>query len=90
MEPISHLSAFIYEHVVGGVNVDADLAAFGLGAGAVIEVEAKIGHLIDKKTNNRLRLPVTSEHVLDKSGSNPQVFFKSSITDVGPILASLT
>lgn len=89
-EQINHLSDFIYKHVVDRLDVDAGLAAFGLGAGAVIEIEAKIGQLVDKRTNNRLRMSVTTEYVLDKSDPDLRVNFKSSMTDVRPLLASLS
>ena len=89
-EQIDHLSDFIYKHVVDRFDVDAGLAAFGLGAGAIIEIEAKIGHFVDKRTNNRLRRSVTAEYVLDKSDPDLRVNFKSSMTDVRSLLTSLS
>lgn len=48
----------------------------------LIEIEAKIGHLIDKNTNARLRLPVMTETVMDDRDNGWRVNFKSSMTEV--------
>jgi len=47
--------------------------------GIEVEIEAKLGQLIDKGTNERYRLPVVSECVLAETG---KVAFKSSVTEV--------
>ena len=47
--------------------------------GVEIEIEAKLGQLIAKDTNERFRLPVESECVLTNTG---KVSFKSSMTEV--------
>ena len=53
-----------------------------VGPGAVIEIEAKLGQLIDKNTNDRLRLPVATECILSKNDPNLRISFKSSMTEV--------
>jgi polynucleotide 5'-triphosphatase len=47
--------------------------------GVEVEIEAKIGQLIDKDTNQRFTLPVLSECLL---AENPRIGFKSSMTEV--------
>lgn len=89
-EYIRHLSDFLYHQVIGRLDVDVGPAGGGPAAGAVIEIEAKIGQLIDKNTNTRLRLPVTTECVLSKDDPGLRVNFKSSMTEVRPTPASLT
>lgn len=71
-ECIRHLSDFLYQKVVGTLDADT---------GAVIEIEAKIGQLIDKKTNARIAMPFTTEHVLNKHDPQLQTYFKSSMTE---------
>lgn len=75
---------FLYEHVVArtGVNVT------GIGEeshhGAVLEIEAKLGRVIDKNRKDRLRLPVMTECVLsrDRRDSAYWLAFESSMTAV--------
>lgn len=47
--------------------------------GVEIEIEAKLGQLIAKDTNERFRLPIESECILANTG---KVSFKSSMTEV--------
>lgn len=47
--------------------------------GVEVEIEAKLGQLINKDTNERFRLPVQSECLLVDNG---RVSFKSSMTEV--------
>lgn len=48
--------------------------------GIQFEVEAKLGILVDRDTNHRLRLPVASECILDNDLQG--VAFKSTMTPV--------
>ncbi|KAL8933534.1 MAG: hypothetical protein Q9216_006320 [Gyalolechia sp. 2 TL-2023] len=48
--------------------------------GAVVEIEAKIGQIIDKNTNDRLRLPVMTECLLSRTDPNLRTAFRSSMT----------
>lgn len=49
--------------------------------GAKLEIEAKLGKLIDRNTNDRLKLPVATESIVSKDDPNLKVFFKSSMTE---------
>lgn len=72
-EIIRTISDFLFDEVVRREDV---------GAGAVLEIEAKLGQLIDKNTNERLRLPVTSECILSPRVTGLKITFKSSMTEV--------
>lgn len=80
-EYLRQLSDFLYKEVVGRLDVDVGPAGGGSNSGAVIEIEAKIGQLIDRNTNTRLRLPVRTECII-KNDSGLRVNFKSSMTEV--------
>ena len=67
------LCDFIYNEVVLRDDV---------GEGAVLEIEAKIGQLVDKNTNDRIRLPVMTESVVCKNDPNLRIAFESSMTEV--------
>ena len=74
-----HVANFLFRHVVQ----QNDPALINAGPdGPVIEIEAKIGHLIDKGTNDRLRLPVLSETVFNTDDPSWRIQFRSSMTDV--------
>ncbi len=81
-EVTRRISDFLFQEVVLRDDVGTGPAGGALGPDAVLEIEAKIGHLIDKNTNDRLRLPVMSECVLDKRDPNLRVQFQSSMTEV--------
>ncbi|EPE33996.1 CYTH-like phosphatase [Glarea lozoyensis ATCC 20868] len=63
---------FFYSEVVSR-NDFGELSSRGVE----IEIEAKLGHLIDRATNHRYQLPILSECVL---APNPNIAFKSSMT----------
>lgn len=65
---------FLYLHVVTRSDI-GELSEKGVQ----IEIEAKLGELIDKDTNKRYLLPVRSECVL---AENPRIGFKSTMTEV--------
>jgi polynucleotide 5'-triphosphatase len=65
---------FLYTNVVSR----SDLGELG-SRGVEIEIEAKLGQLIDRETNDRYFLPVLSECILN---GNARVGFKSSMTEV--------
>ena len=80
------ISDFLYTQVI-----ERDDVGFGAATaqqGAVIEVEAKIGQLIDKNTNERLRLPVETECVVSRNDPSLRIAFKSSMTAVSRPLHS--
>ncbi|KAI0144441.1 mRNA triphosphatase CET1 [Xylariaceae sp. FL1272] len=65
---------FFYGNVLRDANAD-DLRA----RGAQFEIEAKLGHIIDKATNERLYLPgVSSGEIVVENGA--RIAFKSSMT----------
>ena len=74
------IADFLYTEVVSRTDVGVG-AAGGSGSGAVLEVEAKLGQLIDRNTNDRLRLPVMTECVVSKNDPNLRLAFKSSMTE---------
>lgn len=81
-EIVKIISDWLYQNVVQRDDVGVGPAGGGTGGGAVLEIEAKIGQLIDKNTNDRLRLPVLNECVVSHSDPNIRIAFKSSMTDV--------
>lgn len=83
-ELVRIISDWLFQNVVQRDDVGVGPAGGGTGGGAVLEIEAKIGQLIDKNTNDRLRLPVLNECVVSHSDPNIRIAFKSSMTEVGP------
>lgn len=81
-EIIRVISDYLFNEVVRREDVGAGPAGGGGCEGAVLEIEAKIGQLIDKHTNERLRLPVMSECVINSRDTSLRVSFKSSMTEV--------
>ena len=65
---------FLYLNVVSNPNM-MEIQQLGVQ----FEIEAKLGQLISKDTNQRIELPVSSECLLQDTG---RVTFKSSMTDV--------
>ena len=76
------LSDFLFTEVVMRNDVGVALAGGGKAQGAVLEIEAKLGQLIDKNTNERIRIPVMSECVVCRADPNLRIAFKSSMTEV--------
>ena len=89
-ELVRILSDWLFQNVVLRDDVGVAPAGGGTGGGAVLEIEAKIGQLIDKNTNDRLRLPVLSECVVSHSDPNIRIAFKSSMTEVGRSMSALS
>lgn len=83
------VSDFLFENVVLRNDVGVAPAGGGRGLGAVLEIEAKIGQLIDLNTNDRLQLPVMTECVLDHQNPNMRTAFKSSMTEVSMVFHRL-
>ena len=88
-ELVRIISDWLFQNVVQREDVGVGPAGGGTGGGAVLEIEAKIGQLIDKNTNDRLRLPVLNECVVSHSDPSIRIAFKSSMTEVGPSLSAL-
>lgn len=81
-ESVKAIMDFLYREVVGRPDVGVGPAGGGSSKGAMMEIEAKIGQLIDKNTNERLRLPILTECVLNRDDPFLRVNFKSSMTEV--------
>lgn len=82
------LCDFLFQHVV----MRNDVAVGGAGSaaagqGTIIEVEAKLGHVIDQDRRERLRLPVLTESVINRD-SPIRTAFESSMTVVSDPLPS--
>lgn len=76
------ISDWLFAEVVQKQGIGVGPAGGSANKGAVLEIEAKIGRLIDQNTNDRLRLPVISECVISQSDPNMRVNFESSMTEV--------
>jgi len=81
-EVIRLVSDFLFLNVVMDDKVGVAPAGGGRGLGAIFEIEAKIGRIIDNNTNDRIRLPVESECVLSRSDPSIKTRFESSMTEV--------
>lgn len=81
-ELVRIISDWLFANVVQRNDVGVGPAGGGAGGGAVLEIEAKIGQLLDKNTNDRLRLPVLNECVVSHADPNIRIAFKSSMTEV--------
>jgi hypothetical protein len=71
----------LFQHVV--LRNDATAGPAGstaVGQGAIIEIEAKLGKLIDLDRGERLQLPVLSESVINRENSRIRTSFESSMT----------
>ena len=87
-ELVRIVSDWLFQNVVRRDDVGVGPAGGGVGGGAVLEIEAKIGQLIDKNTNDRIRLPVLNECVVSHTDPSIRIAFKSSMTEVGPSLST--
>ena len=81
------VSDFLFLQVMQNQDVGVTPAGGGAGKGAVLEIEAKIGRLIDKNTMDRLRIPVMTETIFDRNDPNYRTNFESSMTEVCRLLA---
>ncbi|KAJ5980418.1 hypothetical protein N7481_007716 [Penicillium waksmanii] len=81
-EEITHeLCDFLFRHVVARNDVSTGPAgAAATGAGAIIEVEAKLGHIIDQDRRERLVLPIKTEAIISKETAGFRTSFESNMT----------
>jgi hypothetical protein len=77
-KPFEQMSKIVADWLYVNVVSRDDLGELA-SRGVEVEIEAKLGQLIDKDTNQRFILPVQSECVLAENG---RVGFKSSMTEV--------
>lgn len=80
--PADHLMHHVAEFLYITMLSHPDLGAGGSKDGA-LEIEAKVGTLVDKNENDRLKLPVTTPCALHEGFSKSHVRFESFITEVG-------
>lgn len=72
---------FLFQQVVMRKDIGAAPAgAAATGQGAILEVEAKLGQLVDKNRGERLRLPVMTECIINRDDPNIRTSFESSMT----------
>lgn len=77
------LCDFLFQNVVLRTDVAAGPAgSAAAGQGAIIEVEAKLGHVIDMDRQERLSLPVLTETVVNRDIPRFRTSFESSMTVV--------
>lgn len=81
-EITKQLCDFLFQHVVMRTDVGAGAAgSAAVGQGAVIEIEAKLGHLMDMDRRERLVLPILTEGVINRE-SRLRTSFESNMTVV--------
>ncbi|KAI9834642.1 MAG: mRNA-capping enzyme subunit beta [Phylliscum demangeonii] len=72
---------FLFMEVVERRDVGAGPTGASASHGAHLEIEAKLGHLIDKNTNERVRLPISTECVFNQKDGSWRTAFRSSMTE---------
>jgi polynucleotide 5'-triphosphatase len=77
-KPFEHMTKIVADWLYVNVVSRDDLGELA-SRGVEVEIEAKLGQLIDKDTSQRYMLPVLSECVLADNG---RIGFKSSMTEV--------
>ena len=76
------ISDWLFQQVVTREDVGTGPAGGGPGQGAILEIEAKIGQIIDMNRGERLRLPVLTECVISQNDPSIRTKFESSMTEV--------
>lgn len=71
---------FLFQHVVIRDDVSAAPTGSAAGQGAIIEVEGKLGHLIDMERGDRLHLPLLTESIINRDSPRFRTSFESSMT----------
>ncbi|KNG82855.1 putative mRNA capping nucleoside-triphosphatase [Aspergillus nomiae NRRL 13137] len=72
---------FLFQHVVMRNDASAAPAGTaGTGQGAMIEVEAKLGQLVDMDRGERLLLPISTEGIVNKENTRLRTAFESTMT----------
>lgn len=75
------LGDFLFKHVVMRNDVNAGDAG-SVGQGTMVEIEAKLGHVIDMDSRDRIQLPVLTESVINKENGRFRTSFESKMTVV--------
>lgn len=77
------LCDFLFKNVVMRNDVAAGPAgSAAAGHGTIIEVEAKLGHLIDQDRRERLQLPILTESVVNRENPHFRTSFESNMSIV--------
>ncbi|EGE83142.2 mRNA capping nucleoside-triphosphatase [Blastomyces dermatitidis ATCC 18188] len=72
---------FLFQQVVMRRDIGAGPAGgSAIGQGAVLEVEAKLGMLVDRNRGERVRIPALTECILAKDDPSIRVGFESSMS----------
>lgn len=86
-EVIRVISDILFLQVMENKEIGVAPAGGPAGHGAVLEIEAKIGRLMDKNTNVRVHIPVRTETIFDRNYPSLQTYFESSMTEVRGTIA---
>ncbi|KAF7714441.1 Uncharacterized protein PECH_002199 [Penicillium ucsense] len=79
-ELTKQLCDFLFQHVVMRTDVAVDATgSAAAGAGTIVEIEAKLGHVVDQDRRERLVLPVLTESVINRD-SRVRTAFESNMT----------
>ncbi|KAJ5543311.1 hypothetical protein N7535_005739 [Penicillium sp. DV-2018c] len=75
------LCDFLFQHVVlrNDVNV-ASAGSAAAGQGTIVEIEAKLGHIIDLDSRDRIQLPILTESVINRENGRFRTSFESNMT----------
>ena len=72
---------FLFQHVVMRDDIaTAPTGSAAPGSGAIIEVEGKLGRLIDMERGERLHLPLFTESIINRDHPRFRTSFESSMT----------
>ncbi|KAJ5617795.1 hypothetical protein N7537_002909 [Penicillium hordei] len=75
------LCDFLFQHVVMRNDVNAGpTGSAAAGQGTIIEIEAKLGHIIDMDSRDRIHLPILTESVLNRDNARIRTSFESKMT----------
>ncbi|KAJ5446397.1 hypothetical protein N7491_002479 [Penicillium cf. griseofulvum] len=74
------LCDFLFQHVVMRNDVTAGSTGSAAGQGTIVEIEAKLGHIIDMDSRDRINLPILTESVLNRENSRFRTSFESNMT----------
>lgn len=81
------LCDFLFQHVVLRNDVAVGPAgSAAAGQGAIIEVEAKLGYVMDMDRRERLMLPVLTETVVNRDNTQFRTSFESSMSVVSHLV----
>ncbi|WEW59223.1 hypothetical protein PRK78_004692 [Emydomyces testavorans] len=72
---------FLFQQVVMRKDIGAGPAGgAAVGSGAILEVEAKLGQLVDRNRGERVRLPVLTECIISRDDPSMRLAFETSMT----------